>query len=887
MFGSIVRANRLRHGWTQEELADKTGLSVRTVSKIETGRIGAPRPATVRLLADAFGLTGPERESFCRSATAGLAGPPDAGAATPVAGDLITVPRQLPAGPSRFIGRERELDRLDALSRGVEGSNGPLLAVIDGMGGIGKTALAVHAARRVADRFPGGQLFMDLKGFTYGSDPVDPAVALERLLLAVGVPGQGIPPELEDRAALWRTVLAGRGPTLIVLDNVASAAQVTPVLPGSAGCLVIATGRRRLAGLPVSTLELSLEMLSPAEGAALFLEAAGADQALTPSAVSAVVELCWRLPLAISIAAALLRAHPTWTVTDLVDRLRDGHRRLSELADGHRSVTVVLDMSYRRLGAEQQRLYRLLGLHPGPDVDRYAAAALADTTPERARRMLDQLLDERLLFEPAPGRYAFHDLVREHAAAVGTDLAREAALTRLLDYYRHAAAAAVRTAYPAERPERLSVPPSAVSGPELSDPAAALDWLDTELPNLLAAAEYATSHGRPVHLRHFSTVLHRHLYSRGRYRDGERLHRRVLATARTTGDRAGELTALHRLGHMHQIQGRLAQAEKHYARAARLARTTGDRIAQLDALNGLGHVRRLLARHTEAIEDHERALQLARAVDDRSGALAAYNGLGLAYQAQARFAEAAAHYRRALRLVQFTGSQPGELDAVRGLGHVELYQGRLEQAARYYRRALRLAAAAGNHNTTLVVHNGLGHLHRRLARYEAAVRNHERALRLARSTGHLTGEADALIGIGLVWLQQGRPDLADRVYRLVLERAHQGLGPNYEYEARQGLGRVCLATGALEAAVTHHERALALAVEADQPEDRARAHDGLAHAYHRLGRLELARRHWEDALRVLTERRLHRTEDAGADVPTIRARLAALDRDGATGIPTP
>jgi DNA-binding SARP family transcriptional activator len=351
------------------------------------------------------------------------------------------VPRQLPADLTTFIGREKELDQLDAPASGADSPGSELvIAAIDGMGGIGKTALAVHAAHRLADRFPDGQLFIDLKGFTERQAPVEPAEALQRLLVALGVPGQQIPSELEDRAGLRRSALAGRR-MLIVLDNAATAAQVTPLLPGAPGCLVMVTSRRRLAGLSADTREVSLDMLPAADAVTLFTRVAGPDRtADEPDGLAAeLVELCWRLPLAVSIAASLLRSHPAWTLADLIDRLRDGHQRLAELADGPRSVRVVLQASYQHLATDLQRFYRLLGLHPGPDIDAYAAGALAGTTPGQARRLLDRLLDERLLQEPAPGRYAFHDLVRGHATDTATtaepEPARTAAVGRLLDYY--------------------------------------------------------------------------------------------------------------------------------------------------------------------------------------------------------------------------------------------------------------------------------------------------------------------------------------------------------------------------------------------------------------------------------------------------------------------
>ncbi|MGN9907769.1 BTAD domain-containing putative transcriptional regulator [Phytohabitans sp. LJ34] len=494
--------------------------------------------------------------------------------------------RQLPAPPQLFTGRARELAALDQ----TRDASTVVISAIDGMAGIGKTALAVHLAHRIADRYPHGQLFIDLHGHTPGMAPREPAEALEHLLRALGVPGPQIPAGLEDRAALYRTRLADQQ-MLILLDDAATETQVAPLLPGSAGCLVLITSRHRLAGLD-HTHTLSLDTLPAPDAASLFVRTAGPGRLRDQPAelVADLVELCGRLPLAIRIAAARLRSHPAWQLSHLVARLSDQQQRLSELEAGQRSVTATLDLSYRHLTGDTQRAYRLLGLHPGPDTDAYATAALLDSTPDHASRLLDQLLDAHLLQEPTPGRYRFHDLVHAHATLTATrdqtESTNRAALNRLLDYYRHTAALAVDAAHPYEPEGRPEVPPASTPSPDLQDPAAALGWLDNELPNLLTAARYTAEHGQAEHVLHLSTILHRHLRSRGRYHDAEALHHQALMTARATGHRVGEMDALAGLGHIHRLRGRYTQAADHLEQALRLARATGHPVGELDALTG-------------------------------------------------------------------------------------------------------------------------------------------------------------------------------------------------------------------------------------------------------------------------------------------------------------
>jgi tetratricopeptide (TPR) repeat protein/DNA-binding SARP family transcriptional activator len=806
-----------------------------------------------------------------------LTPPPPLMAATG-SGRTRQVPRQLPVPPPLFTGRSQELAELDK----IHDASTVVITAIDGMAGVGKTALAVQAAHQMVERYPDGQLFVDLHGYTDGVAPVEPGAALDFLLRSLGVAGDRIPAELDARAALYRSRLADQR-LVIVLDNAAAEAQVRPLLPGSPGCVVLITSRRRLAGLD-QTHTLSLDTLPLPDAIALLRQTAGESRlAGQPQAVVVeFAELCGRLPLALRIAAARLRSHPAWDLGYLASRLRDQQHRLLELAAGPRSVTAALDLSYQDLDADLKRTYRRLGLHPGRDIDPYASAALLDATLHDAGRLLEQLLEAHLLQEPGPGRYRFHDLTRAHAAHTAVrDEAEpdgEAALDRLLDYYRHTAAAAMDAAYPDERDYRPRVPPAISPGPALSDPVAALEWLGSELPNLLAAAEYATDHGRPAHLLHLSSILHRHLRTRGPYHDAETLHEYALTTARATGHQAAEVEALTGLGHIHRLQGRYEQATDHLGPALRLARATGHRAAELDALSGLGHVHVTQGRYGQATDDYEQALRLARAAGHHTGELNALIGLGNIHRWQGRHEQAADHYQQALRLARATRHHTGEQDALIGLGDIHRLRGRYEQAADHFEQALRLARAAGHHAGEIDALSGLGIVHRWQGQYEQAAEYYQQALRLAHATGHRTRELPTLTGLCHVRRLQGRYEEAADHYQRLLDLAQQSGNRNYELEAWQGLGRLHMATGHPAAAHTHHNHALALATDLDQPGDQARALDGLAHSHHGLHQPGPARTHWQRALDILTRLGVDHTDEE-TTVAAIRGHLADLETD--------
>src|SRR5712692_3772799 len=436
-FGGLLRRLRADAGLTQEELAEAARLSPRSVSDLERGINATARKETARLLADALGLTGPERARFEAVARGRV---PAAGGSAAAAAT-----RTLPRDIAGFTGRSAEIGQLMAAVADVASGGGAVgICAIGGMAGIGKTTLAVHAAHQLAGRFPDGQIFLPLHGHTPGQRPVDPADALASLLLAAGIAAGQIPPGLDGRAGCWRDYLAGKK-VLLVLDDAAGHEQVRPLLPGTAGSLVVITSRPRLTALADAAV-ISLDTLPPDEAVLLLTRLAGGP-GLGPGDAGAgeVARLCGYLPLAIGMLAAQLRHHPAWTAEGLATDLAAARDRLELMHAENTSVAAAFDLSYQDLPADQQRLFRRLGLHPGPDIDARAAAALDDTTLAAARRGLEGLYGQHLITEPARGRYRLHDLLREHAralAAADDPAVGQAATGRLLDYYLHAALAA-------------------------------------------------------------------------------------------------------------------------------------------------------------------------------------------------------------------------------------------------------------------------------------------------------------------------------------------------------------------------------------------------------------------------------------------------------------
>ena len=604
---------------------------------------------------------------------------------------------------------------------GVAGSGGVVgIHAIDGMAGIGKTTFAVHAAHRLAADFPDGQFFLPLHAHTPGQRPVDPVDGLASLLLTAGVGAQQIPPGVQARAGLWRDYLAGKR-MLLLLDDAASHEQVTPLLPGTAGSLVLVTSRKHLTALE-DAAAISLDTLPPGEAATLLARLSGRpDLASGEGAAGEITRLCGYLPLAIGMLARQLRHHPARTATGLAADLAVARDRLELMQAENLSVAAAFDMSYQDLTTGQQRLFRRLGLHPGPDIDAYGAAALDDTDLSTARRHLDGLYDQHLLTEPTSGRYRLHDLLREHARALAASddpADRDAAVGRLLDFYLHTALAASRhitersTAYHPLPPEQ---PPACA--PQLSTPRQAIAWLEAEQPNLHAAASHAAARAQPQHAVAIPAAMGSFLRAHGHWDQAAALHQVALTVARQAGDRPAEASALVELGVVQHLAGDYPAAAASHQQALALYRDLDNPLGQAFALGNLGIVQRLAGDYPAAAASHQQALALFRHLDSLYGQAFVRHDLGVVQWLTEDYPAAAASLTEALALYRDIGDRGGQAEAL----------------------------------------NSLGELLSRTSTSHRARDHHTQALAIARDIGDPLQEARALEGIGQCHLRDGNP----------------------------------------------------------------------------------------------------------------------------------
>jgi len=809
LFGELVRTHRRRLGWTQEDLAAKAGLSVRSIGKIETNQIASPRPATVRLLADAFALYGEDRARFFGvAASLGLGGTAEpAGRA---------VPAQLPADVLSFTGRAEHLRTLTAL---VDGSAGvPLIAVIAGTAGVGKTALVTHWAHRVRDRFPDGQLYIDLRGYD-PDQPVRAADALAAFLRALGTPGQEVPLDLDERAAAYRSLLDRRR-MLVVLDNASTVEQVRPLLPGSPSCVTVVTSRDRLAALVAryGARRIDLDLLPAPDALDLLRVLVGPRVDSEPEAAADLVDRCARLPLAVRVAAELAAAKPRASLASLVDELADQRRRLDLLdagGDPRTAVRTVFSWSYHHLPDPARATFRLLGPVPVADLDVYAAAALTGTAVEPAQRDLDLLHRAHLVTSPASGRYGLHDLLRAYAADLAA-AARDdttAALTRLYDHYVAAGSVATNAVSPADRHHRPPVPEPAATLPPVHDEAGALRWLDAERTNLVDACGYAAGRGWPERAVALAAAFFRYLASRSHFADALTVQGHAVDAARRTGDLAAEANAWNGLGMIHWQQGRYAEAGEHLHRSAELFREAGDPHGQIRAEGNLGLIRFREGRYDEASELYLRSIDGFRAHGDVVGEARIQQNLGDVHWRQGRYGEANDRYERALELHQRTGDRVGQASALASIGEI----------------------------------------HRLLGDYRDAEPRLRAAIAMFRELGLRDGEGNAGTDLGVVLLHSGRPVEAAAELRHALDVLREIGDRGGEANALNGLGETCQATGEHDAARARHAEALTIAAEIGDRFEEARAHAGTGAAALSSGDPDQARRHWQRALDLFTE----------------------------------
>ena len=911
---TLVRGNPLR-----EALA---GRLMQTLA-----RVGRRDEAleVYRSLGEALGELGMEPTPELREIRRGL-----------VAGDAVQRPTiasasasgpgsQLPADTRFFCGRQRELDEIGALiapGLGLADEGGPTVIAIDGPAGIGKSALAIRAAHQAGAEFPDGQLFVDLHGYTPGLDPVAADDALAQLLRLLGVPPQMIPKDPAERAAHYRARLVGTR-TLIVLDNAVDAAQVRLLLPDAPGCLVIITSRRRLSGLDEARA-FPLEPLSGAEAAELLAQVAGPGR--IPDAAPAVGELidfCGRIPLALRISAARLRHGMAVSVEGLVDELRDEHKRLERIRDDDRNLIAVFDSSYRALGEDEKRMFRRLGLVPGPDFDAYAAAALDGGDPSTAAGTLEALFDQNLIQQHVNGRHRFHDLVRLHAREVvgGPDEQDSAeAFDRLLDYYERGAREAdrrfVRHSQPAwDRHARptLSAP---VVLPDLAEREQATAWMRAELENLLSAADQLAATGS-ARLIALSEAMSGYLVQALALRQADALYQAGAQAAHRHGDRVGEANALLQIGAMRVLGSDFKSAVAPLEQALEIYRGLDEKLGEANALRELGRVHRTTGDLAEGAVALDRALGLYQELGDTRGeantlwirgtvrhatgdlvgaialmgrarelfrALGDEKGLAISLALLARSLRDTGDYRgsdealsEALGIFREIGPKVNEANALCELGRLRLVSGDYAEAELMQNQALEIFTELGIHQETGYVLWDLGRIRQAVGDHARALEFQQRALPIFENNGDRLGVANVVHALGQLSLAAGDHAAAERL----LDRAASVFG---EVGDRHGRCEVLASQGDLAAAdrgaaaaAELYTQAVELASEISSLPEEARARFGRARCAAALGERDAALEDLRRAADIFTR---IGSADAAAATEYLDSLERAVPEDG-------
>jgi len=716
-----------------------------------------------------------------------------------------STPRQLPADTASFTGRGSDIARLRELAedRSRRSRGTVAVSVIDGMAGIGKTALAVHAGHQLAEHFPDGQLFVDLHGYTDGLAPREPADALAIILRSYGVLPQQLPADLDARAAFYRDRLAGTR-TLVVLDNAATEAQVRPLLPADPRCLVLVTSRRRLKALDDADTT-TVELLPTPEAVRLFRRVAGgdhgndhghdrggADGGADGGLIDEIVALCGRLPLALRIAAALIRHRPAWSLARLVEKLRDGGAGIAGFSDTGRDLAAVFDLSYHALTEEQRVFFRFLGLIPGPETDPYATAALLDVDWADAERLLEDLVDHNLLLEPSAGRYRMHDLLRRHARALAERDApwqRDTAVERLLNYYRQTAArAGARIALFRGQPP---IEPPPASAPDFTQPNDARAWLRAERANLEACLEHVSQRGLDNHIIALTGAIASLLRRDGPWPAAISLHIRAMAAAVRLGDRPGQAAALTDLARVRSMTGDYPGATRDHQDALRLFRELGDDRGQAHVLRELGHIRWMTGDYPGATRDLYEVLHRYRGLGERAGQADVLLDLGEVRRMTGDYEDAARHHGEAFELFRELGDDRGQAHALTLLGEVRTLRGDHAAAARDLEQALRIHQDLDSRFFEANTLTYLGDVRAATGDYPGALRDVGKAVEVFRDLGVRINEAWALNHYAALFLATDEPRRALELYRDALRLSREVTQPDDEGLALEGIG-MCL-----------------------------------------------------------------------------------------------
>ncbi|HEX3489560.1 MAG TPA: BTAD domain-containing putative transcriptional regulator [Streptosporangiaceae bacterium] len=673
---------------------------------------------------------------------------PDSAPAPRPARRTIT-PRELPGPVPHFVGRESALAALTALLPTDVDTKTPeavVISAIGGTAGVGKTALAVHWAHRVAARFPDGQLYVNLRGFDPGLAPVPPGDAIQGFLEALGVPADQQPAGLEARRGLYRSQLASRR-MLILLDNARDTAQVRPLLPGGTGNLVLVTSRHQLTGLVAAeaAAPITLDVLTDAEAREMLRGRLGSLRIKAePAAVTKLIEVSALLPLALSIVAARAAQRPWSPLAALATELEESTLDGFDAGDGVTSVRTALSWSYQQLPDTAARLFRLLSVHPGPDISVPAAASLTGLPEAGARQALGELSQAHLVAEPAAGRFAFHDLLRAYAAELAAsaenEADRNAARHRTLDHYLHTAYAATLALYPAR--DKLPVPdPQPGVGPEpLADSRVASAWLSAEYQVILAVIGQAAETGFDLYAQQLPEMLATYLDRTGRWQDSVTVQQVFLAAAERRHDRPAQARALRFIGRSLVRLDHYAEGYGYIRQAMELFREQGDRLGQARCHLAMAQEVGYQGDMAEALAHCEQALELFRSIGHRAGEVAALNDVALFHGEMGAYQQAVEYCELAVDLHRELANRDGEAITWGALGRAYRGLGRIDDAITCFRRGLALMVELGQAYNQSCLLIDLGDAYETVGDAAAARQHWRQALGLLEGLDHPDAE---------------------------------------------------------------------------------------------------------------------------------------------------
>ncbi|MFF3272158.1 BTAD domain-containing putative transcriptional regulator [Streptomyces chrestomyceticus] len=775
-------------------------------------------------------------------------------------------PRNLPR-QAALVGRRTEMRRFHAVIAAASRDEGDgyaaivALEAISGMAGVGKTALAVNAASALGRHFPDGQLYIDLRTHASVQEPLSASTALATLLRLLGVPANSIPSALEERMDLWRTLLSHKR-AVIILDDAADTDQVRPLLPGLSPSLIIITSRRHLAGLP-GAHPLALDVLPPQDAVDLFRAFSGQERTQDATGISRIVNLCGNLPLAIEIAANRFNARPSWSLSDLRERLTRGPGRLAELHDGYSEVARAFEMSYQTLTPAQQSAFRRLALHLGAEFGPHAASALMGLPQQQTEQLLESLLYCHLLQEPRPDRYRFHDLLGEYARALAhsedDEETREQAVQRLVDFYLSATEAADTLVYPqrARMARQRADSTAGTIGIRLPwrDAEAAKEWLATERSNLLTVERYARTHGVPRQAALLSHALSEFLDAECHWVDTDRMQRHAVDHWKQAGDQRALCLALLDLSATRTNTGHYPEAMAAARHALELARTTNAPDAEADALRKLGILHWNHGQNHEALAAHREAIAVHERSGNTWGQARCENNYAISLLHLGKHQEALEYFTRAIDTFQQAGDRRNSAKCINNLGDLHLQVGNVELARQTYETSLALTKNVGSLSDVATMQANLaGLLSASADRHDVAsgMDMFRECLFTFRRLGDRKNEGNALIGLGKAHFGLGQFTEAATHHQQALTLARSIGAAQEEARALRCLGSAEAALGSLAAAAEHLCAAISLAHRIHFPEEEARATDVLAEVRLREGSHEAALALWRQAFELFS-----------------------------------